>query len=220
MLLVVPSANTSSEGNSNNSYPFNTTTMRYQQIYASSEFPGPVAISAVTFRLDGDVGVTFSATYDLQINFCHAATTVATISTTFANNIGNDLTTVLDTGSLALASTFVGSPNPLDITITFTSVFHYAPSTADLLMEVKLRSKTGGASSLDAVNVGSSPKTSRINATSGPSATTGADDAPNFAGLVTQFTFTQDTRVPLSMYSSGRPIALNTPAVLTRVGVS
>src|SRR4051812_19813937 len=60
--LVVPNAMANVEGNIGNSFPFNigANTIRYQQIYASSQFgampPGGAQITAIAFRADAGWG--------------------------------------------------------------------------------------------------------------------------------------------------------------------
>src|SRR4051794_29079215 len=65
--LVVPGANSSTEGTSNNGYPFSVgnfdqTSQRYQQVYSSLAFAGsPILISGIDFRPDVN-GEPFSKT--------------------------------------------------------------------------------------------------------------------------------------------------------------
>jgi len=64
--LVVPGANTGTEGNDNNGFPFNLasfdqTSMRFQQVYSASEFPGAILISGIDFRPDGGLQTSASA---------------------------------------------------------------------------------------------------------------------------------------------------------------
>ena len=51
--IVVPGAMATVEGNSENGFPFDTASMRYQQVYLAGEF-GPTAIwiDAIRFRPD------------------------------------------------------------------------------------------------------------------------------------------------------------------------
>src|SRR5437868_15519003 len=60
--VISPSAETSVEGNYNNGFPFNLgffgiASMRYEQVYAASEFgSSPVIITAIKFRPEGSNG--------------------------------------------------------------------------------------------------------------------------------------------------------------------
>src|SRR5262249_44298635 len=65
--VIVPNALAGVEGNSNNSFPFNISdfglsSQRYQQIYSSTEFSGPILISGIAFRPDATFGAAFSST--------------------------------------------------------------------------------------------------------------------------------------------------------------
>src|SRR6266849_6876961 len=64
--VIVPSAQTSVEGNSNNGFPFNIaafglSSQRYQQVYGSSEFSGLFLITDIEFRPDATSGAAFSS---------------------------------------------------------------------------------------------------------------------------------------------------------------
>ncbi|HUW84368.1 MAG TPA: M36 family metallopeptidase [Phycisphaerae bacterium] len=139
--VVIPNARATTEGNSDNGWPFNLALgerRRYQQIYSAAEVETSGVISAIRFRPDGDYGDPFGPTaHQVQVYLGHAATTVATASPTFADNIGPGYTLVYD-GPLALSSADVGSPPAFDIIIDVNDVFSYDPAQGDLLMEVKV----------------------------------------------------------------------------------
>ena len=183
---VVPSANTSVEGDVNNLFPFETGgIVRYQQVYASSEFAGPIAINQIAFRPDSVVGFGFSQVLSgVQIHLSTTSAAVDGLSTTFSDNIGADNTLVYS-GSLSLSSAFTAGPGntrAFDIIINLQTPFTYTPSQGNLLLEIQVPSG-GFGPAFDASDiVGDS--TSRIRAFSSTTATTGFVDS---VGLITQF---------------------------------
>ena len=105
--VTVPSTVRDVEGNSDNLYPFNGDPMRYQQVIAASEFTaGPCQITRIALRPDAVAGAAFSETLtNVQITLSTTPKTPASLSKTFADNIGSDETVVSD-GELALSSSF------------------------------------------------------------------------------------------------------------------
>jgi len=185
--LVVPNALATVEGNSGNSYPFNigANTMRYQQVYAASQFgdmpAGGALINGIGFRRDAGWG-TFSATLPaIQINLSTTAKAPDALSPTFAGNVGPDDTVVFN-GPLALSSTATGSPAPFDIIIPLTNSFFYDPAAGNLLLEVR-NSGGGNSSQFDSVLAPGDPVSRAYNPVN---FTTGSTDT---VGLVTMFIF-------------------------------
>src|SRR5437879_5848047 len=95
-MVVVPFAQTATEGNSNNGYPFNITafglsSQRYQQVYGASDFilggvVTPQNITQITFRPDALSGAAFSSTLpSIQIDLSTTSKTPDGLSTTFAD---------------------------------------------------------------------------------------------------------------------------------------
>jgi hypothetical protein len=119
--IVVPNANADAEGDSNNAFPFHIDrfaipSMRYQQIYASSQFAAGGVIDKIRFRKD-PIGANFSTSnIDVKINLSYSAISPTSASTIFANNVGAGVVTVFD-GLLSLSSSGSGSPMPFDIVI-------------------------------------------------------------------------------------------------------
>ena len=181
-------------GNSANGFPFNlqidpVASMRYQQIYDRAEFSRPGQITAIRFRRNTDVPFTSSG-LDVKINLSHAATSVATVSPTFAENIGAGETTVYDSdvdGLLTLSSSAIEEVNPFDIVIPLTTPFFYDPSQGDLLLDVSMRNSSLTAQ-FDFSSSGQQTTTRRVYATD-VEATLGRLDLSTggYAGLVTRF---------------------------------
>lgn len=146
--FVVPGPLEAVEGSDNNGFPFNLgvfpasfglTEMRWQQMYAASEFGGgPILISGVNFRPDDTEGAAFGpVTLDgIVLTLSTSGLTVGTMSSTFADNVGVDETVVFS-GDLTLSSANTGAgPRDFDVAITFDTPFLYDPSAGDLLFGV------------------------------------------------------------------------------------
>jgi len=152
--VVVPNANEFVEGNSSNNFPFNSTsfTMRYQQIYESTQFSECGNIVQVNFRFtEGVLGD--SITYpDILIQLSTTNVTPATLSTTFADNIGLNVITVYE-GELSFAAqTCDSGPCPFENTITLQTPFNYNPSDGNLLLDISVPQTSGGYQSFDVVD--------------------------------------------------------------------
>src|SRR5438874_808260 len=161
--IVVPGAYTGVNGG-NQALPFdaNANSVRYQQVYAASEFPTiPILITGIAFRPNyliaptHDLGVPFSTVLsNVQIDLSTTTKAPGGLSVTFANNVGSDVTTVRS-GALPLSSSFTGppcggqgycGPKNFDIVINFTTPFLYNPQQGNLLLDV--RNFGGGASNV------------------------------------------------------------------------
>ncbi|MHC4668825.1 MAG: PEP-CTERM sorting domain-containing protein [Planctomycetota bacterium] len=155
--VVVPNANAAVEGNANNNAPFNIgsipaspPSMRYQQVYGSSDFSGPILITGIAFRPDatfmgpggipipGSGGPFGPTTFPLLLRLSTTAAPVDGLSPLFAVNVGADVTTVVS-GLVTISSAFTGpasGPKDFDIIITFTTPFLYDPAGGNLLVDV------------------------------------------------------------------------------------
>ena len=147
--LVVPGSGT---GNAQAPTPFNyygSTGSQVQQIYASSFFPVAELISGFSFRAypGAAPSVFFSNSVDISDVVIQLSTTSAGAdesgslpSTTFADNLGGDTTTVFS-GALTLttAATGIGA-QPFDYTVTFSTPFLYNPSAGNLLLDITIPS--------------------------------------------------------------------------------
>ncbi|MBN9522630.1 VCBS repeat-containing protein, partial [bacterium] len=154
---VVPAASTNADANFNNSFPFNIggfgiPSMRYQQIYAASQFGGAAGvIDALRFRQDAGYSGTFTATLNVKITLGYAARTTTTASPVFADNIGAGTVTVLD-GLVTISSTASGAnPRPFDVVIDVANLFRYDPAQGDLLVDISLRNSPAFFIPFDAV---------------------------------------------------------------------
>ncbi len=196
---IVPGSLAAVEGNTNNGFPFNVfnhsfLSMRYQQVYAASEFGlDPIYIEAMLFRPDSDTGNAFSTSFtSVQVNLSTTPLGPDTLSPTFAANVGpND--TIVRSGALTLSSADVavpGNTRAFDVLIPFTTPFLYNPSLGNLLLDVRLITDIA-STQFDAHNlVGDS--VSRVYA-GGSTSTTGTTDT---LGLVTMFQTSAVNAVP------------------------
>jgi hypothetical protein len=144
--VVVPNSARTTEGDTNNSYPFDLgqaglTSQRYQQLYAASQFGSGGLITQIVFRPDAFAGQAFTSTLsDIQIDLAYTSAADDGLSSTYANNITAGDTVVFARGPLTLSSAFTGPPNgpkDFDIIITLTTPFLYNPALGNLLLDVR-----------------------------------------------------------------------------------
>ena len=216
---VVPNANTNTSGGSSNSFPFNlgtgTPSMRYQQIYSHTQFASGGVINAISFRRPVG-GPTFSTSgINVQIDIGYAATTVATVSPTFASNRGSGMVTVFN-GLLSLSSNGTGTPtNPFDIVINVASLFNYNPAQGDLLVDIFMFNNLT-TTPFDSVSSGLGA-TARVFSTSGTNGVISTSGTAAQSGLVTSFGFVTTPvddwySINLTSTSNELNLATSTPA--------
>ena len=188
--VTTPGSVKTTEGNSDNLYPFNGDPIRYQQIIAATEFSGGAGwITQIRLRPDAASGAAFSETLNsVQINLSTTATSPEGMSKTFAQNIGPDETIVYQ-GALALSSAFTGpsaGPMALDIVITLQKPFYYDSTAGNLLIDVRnfLGGKTTQFDAQDAPDT-----TARVWNPDVNSPTAVASDPYPSVGLVLRFIF-------------------------------
>jgi autotransporter-associated beta strand protein len=209
--IVVPNADATVSGNASNGYPFNLgqfslPSLRYQQIYSHTQFATGGAIDAIRFRRAAGASTFSTSGINVRIDLGYAATTVSTISGTFASNRGNGMVTVFD-GVLSLSSTGAGTPNPFDIVINVPPSFNYIPAQGDLLMDVFMRNAPITAQ-FDAAS--SSSVMSRAYSTSTVNDASGSVDQ---IGLITRFDFVPSASA--AWYSVNVPAAGGTVNLVT-----
>lgn len=128
--------------NGSNAFPFSGPFFGYagtdyQEAYASSDFSGPVDITAIDFFLgSGFTGSLYSGTYTLS--FSIISNNIGSLSSTnLAGNIGTG-NTVFDVANLS------GSA-PSVLTFTGTSPFLYDPTQGNLLLDISVANGKGGS---------------------------------------------------------------------------
>lgn len=221
-LVVVPSSLVTLEGNSNNSFPFNIgplsgfpffTSMRYQQVFAASEFAslaGPRSITRIAFRPDASNGSAFTGTCPfIQINLSTTGATPDGLSTVFANNIGGD-DTVVFSGALSLSSADTGpvaGPKAFDIAINLQYTFLYNPAAGNLLLDV--RNFSGCPTTPFDAHAVRGDSTSRLFSTN-PNGVNDSTGAAVTSGLVAQFTAIPDVQpVSIDIKPGSDPNSIN-----------
>jgi len=194
-LVVVPNSLANVEGPTGNSYPFNigTDTMRYQQVFAASQFSafpvGGAFITGIAFRRDANWD-DFSATLpEVQIHLSITSSWPDQLGTIFADNVGADDLVVFE-GPLSLTSSAGGSPAGFDILIPFSTAFFYDPAAGNLLLDVR-NSGGGSSSQFDAVSAEGDSVSRAYNPVDSSS---GSIDT---LGLVTEFVFQSAQQPPL-----------------------
>lgn len=191
--LVVPNSLSATEGNFFGGL-VTPTPLRFQQVYAASEFASlsrPLKITQIAFRPDAEMGSAFSSTLsDIQINLSTTSKAPDNLSTTFAENVGSDDTVVFNRGSLPVSSADTGpsaGPKNFDIIINFTNPFIYNPSVGNLLLDIRKFSSDTTTAFDGAFIPGDS--VSVVFAVGDASLAT-ANQPANTFGLATQFTAT------------------------------
>ncbi|MEO7678429.1 MAG: hypothetical protein ABIV39_16850 [Verrucomicrobiota bacterium] len=193
-VVVVPNSLTATDGNSSvesqQTPPGDPgTPIRYMQVFDASQFAGlggPIRITQFAHRPDTLPGPSGPRFPSLQIFVSTTTRSVASLSTTFADNIGLDNTLVF---SGTLTSQTANLPGPgntkqFDIVFPFTTPFLYDPAAGNLLIEVRI-SSTSGTNALVRDTHSDDPNTKVIGAIGSTNAATGGVGVP----FVTQFTY-------------------------------
>ncbi|HEU4420095.1 MAG TPA: PKD domain-containing protein, partial [Planctomycetota bacterium] len=188
--LVTPNGYASTVGNTNNTFPWarGTASMRIQFLIDSTHFTSqgvasPIIISRLKYRpYSGAVTSWAGGSWpNVRIDLATSPLDWAVASTTFANNLGPDLTTVLNgpvtvTGGSTLGA---GVVVPWHIDIPLTANFVYDPTSGnDLTVDVYLDGTGWTGVSRAADFVSGTPATGaalgcRVYNTTGITATTG-----------------------------------------------
>jgi PKD repeat protein len=199
--LVTPNGYASTVGNTNNSFPWNraTASMRIQFIIDSSHFTAqgvvsPIIISKLRYRPYPGAVVSWAGGSwpSVRIDMATTPQDWSLASTTFANNLGPDLTTVLN-GPVTVqgGSTLgVGVVVPWHIDIPLTTNFLYDPTTGnDLTVDIYLNGTgwTGVSRSADHVSTVGQALGCRVYDTTGITGTIGTITTSYAA--VTEFTY-------------------------------
>ena len=150
--IVVPNANEFVEGPGDNGLPFNTfSSLRYQQIFSSDQFPDCGLITEINYRFGEDTqgsSVTYPSVF---IQLSTTDVTPGELNTTFSLNIGSNVRTVYNGPLSFSAPPCVIGPCPFDSMITLETPFLYNPSEGNLLLDITI--EDGQAyESFDSVN--------------------------------------------------------------------
>jgi hypothetical protein len=135
LLTVQPPGDTSQF----NFWPANNIGMRWQQVYDDSFFgSSAVTINSLAFFAMDTGTISYGSSFLVRLST--TATEPGSLSTTFNNNLGADLTTVFS-GPVTLVSV----QNTWN-TIAFTTPFDYDPSLGNLLVEISHDPAVSGVS--------------------------------------------------------------------------
>lgn len=150
---VIPNALVAAEGNEASEFLTGNgaPAVRYQQVFAASQFSRPGLITEIAFRPDAVKGQAFSTTLpNTRISLSTTSTAPDSLSATFANNIGPD-ETVVYSGNLAISSSDTAGPGgtrSFDIVISLSTPYAYNPGLGNLLFDFQR-----DASPLDPIGV-------------------------------------------------------------------
>ncbi|MFM1873347.1 MAG: hypothetical protein RL398_2769 [Planctomycetota bacterium] len=224
--VTVPAGYASTVGNSNNVFPWGRTTssMRFQQIYDSSHFTSqgityPVLISGMKFRpYPGATATWTGGTWtNLRVDMATSAVDVAAASTTFASNLGPDLTTVLNGPQSISGGTTLGAGVlvPPHVDVQLTTPFLYDPSNGDFIFDVYVDGATWTGGTVRGCDVVSGTGTAgpalstRIYSSAGLTATTGTIGTNH--ALICDFTYVPANGLYPGFTASSTNVALNAP---------
>ncbi len=160
--IIVPLAQRTAMGNSNNYFPHGRANMRYHQVFLSSEIANPTVLLGYEVRQDnGSSGGPGGAqTYSVLIGYTSKDNN--TLTTSFAGNIDQGpLTTVVNSQTFNLpALTGTNSdPNKFAFKVQFSTPFPFAPSSGqNLLLEVVNSSTTNVSNFWDAASTTTSAR--------------------------------------------------------------
>jgi hypothetical protein len=142
---VVPSWATSAEGNQLSSLPYVMDMSRTQVVVAGAGFCNSVAqITGFEMRRDGVEPSPYNARVIPShiVTVGHAATTPATMSTTFATNRGPGQTVVMSGAFNLPAQPVVPAPAPFNVRYPFSVPVTYFRAQGDLLVEIEIPAQT------------------------------------------------------------------------------
>lgn len=137
--IDVPSFSTQIEGNSLFSYPFSFNQCRTQLLVDASALSNKRVIRSVSFRPDGGGSTTsFAATQlTVALRAYQVTTSAATMTTTWANNIGAATASLTYNGTLNLPAFSVRYPlpNPYTIRVPFRQPFIRTTPARNVLLD-------------------------------------------------------------------------------------
>jgi hypothetical protein len=114
--------------------------VRFQQIFPSASFPGPLPLSGLAFRPFPSSTRVINFSLDMQIDLSITSVTPGTMSTAFAANLGTSSTTVF-TGSKNVSISGAVNPDgttPFEFSFPFSSNFAYEPGLGNLLLDLRI----------------------------------------------------------------------------------
>jgi len=146
--IVVPRWAAGLEAPGRSQFPWGIHQLRYQQVFdrAALALTGPFTIRRLAYRADGgSANIGHPITADLELKLCTTGSSSPALSTTFAVNLGPDLTTVLSRQALKLDGFTAppAAPAPFTIRVALQKPFPLKPG-ANLLLEGRIWGNQGG----------------------------------------------------------------------------
>ncbi len=202
---VTPRSARNSDGTTGSRFLF-AGTRAYQMLYDADQVGVPVGatINGVSFRIDNEApSAAFFPAADFtndrfDITMSTATNSAATMSTTFANNEGSDLTTVRS-GPIAIpkgAYPSFSPQRPFGLFIPFTRPFVYKGGPLTML----IRSGTTSGAATDVLFDSTDTGAAGVRNIGNANALSGSTDA---GGIIARFAFTDDAFCPWDLNNDG-----------------
>jgi hypothetical protein len=172
-LIVVPNGLDTTDGNAG--FIFASGDYRNQDLISSTQFPGKVLITGIYLR--PDVTQSSPATRSFTDSTAYFSTTsrsVATLSSTFADNIGPS-PILVSSGPLTIHTDNLsssGTARQFDLFFPLTTPYLYDPSLGNLLIDYHVQGSTGDPLMLD-FQTGTSAEAGTVFEAGSANATTG-----------------------------------------------
>ena len=202
---ITPRSARNSDGTAGSRFIF-AGTRAYQMLYNADQVGVPVGatINGVSFRIDNEApAAAFFPAADFtndrfDITMSTAINSAATMSTTFANNEGSDITTVRS-GPIAIpkgAYPAFTPQRPFGLFIPFTRPFVYKGGPLTML----IRSGTASGATTDVLFDSTNAGAAGVRNIGDANALSGS---PNTGGIVARFAFTDDAFCPADLNTDG-----------------
>ena len=127
--------------------------LRYEQVYSASQFstfaPGGEEITQIAFRVGAeaagrlDHGAFVTTVPAIQFTLSTTLASPGNLSSSFANNLGADATTVYGIAgigsplTISSTGTLTADPAPFDIVVSSSTPFFYNPASGNLLLDIQ-----------------------------------------------------------------------------------
>jgi hypothetical protein len=137
---VIPAERTSIEGFITHAYPWSYSQVRFQQVIAAPAVASSGAvINAISFRRDASTALFNAKTWSYRITLHETAVTPATMTKTFASNLGANPGVVVFDGAINFPAPMPAwpTPNPFTLRVPFTTNFVYTAANGNLLIEIE-----------------------------------------------------------------------------------
>ncbi|MEZ5988827.1 MAG: hypothetical protein R3F30_06835 [Planctomycetota bacterium] len=134
---VVPEVLRDVEGSMLNTYPLSFQDVRWQYLVDGGALATKQAlIGGMSFRADGTASNPAN-TLSLKVDVYTVTTTPASMTTTFASNIGTATATTVFSGKLNVKAFNAQAPTPapFNVTVPFTALYTFLPANGHLLVD-------------------------------------------------------------------------------------